>query len=68
MHVWGCVLEVSVLRADECFHLVEHFIVQFVELRFETSQYKPVICVAVRSEEFFLRSVFDGDRSDIPYV
>ncbi len=61
MHVWGCVLEVSVLRADKCFHLVGRFIVQFVELRFEPLQYKPVVCFAVRLEEFFLGSVFDGD-------
>jgi hypothetical protein len=53
------------LGADECFHLVGRFIVQFVELGREPSQYKPVVYFAVRSEEFFLRPVFDGDQLDI---
>jgi hypothetical protein len=65
MHVWWCVLEVSVLRADKCFHLVERFIVQFVEFGFDPSQYKPFICFTARTEEFFLRGVFDWDRLDI---
>ena len=41
------------------------FIVQFVELGFEPSLYKPFECFAVRAEEFFLRPVFDRDQSDI---
>ena len=65
MHVGGGVLEVSVLGADECFHLMGHFVVQFVKLRFEPSLYEPVVRFAVCSEEFFLRPVFYGDRSDV---
>ncbi len=65
MHVGGGVLVVSVLGADKCFHLVGRFVVQFVKLRFEPSLYKPVVCFAVCSEEFFLRPVFYGDRLDV---
>ena len=65
MYVGGGVLEVSVLGADKCFHLVGSFVVQFVKLRFEPLLYKPVARFMVCSEEFFLRPVFDGDRSDI---
>ena len=53
------------LGADECFHLVGSFIVQFVKLRFEPSLYKPVVRFAVCSEEFFLGPVLDGDRSNV---
>ena len=63
MHVGGGVLEVSMLGADGCFHLVGRFIVQFVKLRFEHSLYQSVIRLAVCSEEFFLGPVLDGDRS-----
>ncbi len=64
MHVGGGVLEVSVLGADERFHLVGCFVVQFVKLRFEPSLYKPVVHFTVCSEEFFLRPVSYGDRSN----
>ena len=65
VHVGGGVLEVSMLGADECFHLVGCFIVQFAKLRFEPLLYKSVVHLTVCSEEFFLGSVLDGDQSDV---
>jgi len=59
MHVWRGVLEVGVLGGNEGFDILH-----FVEAWFETTVGKIVVCELVGVEEFFLRTILYGNRSN----
>ena len=53
MYVGWCILEVSLLRADEVLDLVRCLVVHFVKEGFEAVQRQPLVGDVVGMQEFF---------------